>query len=339
VQALVWNGQQGVQIFFAISGFLITSTSLRRWNGLSNIDVPGFYRLRFARIAPLLFLLLAILTSLHFASFKDFVVSPQRGGIGSALAAALTFRVNVQESNHGYLPGSWDILWSLSIEEMFYLFFPMVFRLFGRSKLLIAILLGFVIAGPFSRTILSQGLWKEYSYLGGMDAIALGCLTALAVWHRRVPAVRTSVCIGATLMIFPLCFSRQAANWGFDRSGLDMTVLAIGTCLLISAAAQTNWQSPRLLRPLLDLGERSYEVYLTHMFIVFAFFHLFLWAGKPMAWVAPLFIGVIVAAGVLGELAARFYSDPMNRRLRADTSLFHPKVLATDMLDRPAANA
>src|ERR1700691_3371172 len=54
VSSLVWNGQLGVQIFFAVSGFLITSTTLQRWGSLSNIRVRDFYRLRFARIAPLL---------------------------------------------------------------------------------------------------------------------------------------------------------------------------------------------------------------------------------------------------------------------------------------------
>src|SRR6202012_4015540 len=54
VASLVWKGQQGVQFFFAVSGFLITSTSLRRWKRLAQVSVADFYRLRFARIAPLL---------------------------------------------------------------------------------------------------------------------------------------------------------------------------------------------------------------------------------------------------------------------------------------------
>src|ERR1700691_5023773 len=65
VYSLVWNGQFGVQIFFAVSGFLITSTTLRRWGSLSQVNAPDFYKLRFARIAPLLVLLLAILSALH----------------------------------------------------------------------------------------------------------------------------------------------------------------------------------------------------------------------------------------------------------------------------------
>jgi len=53
---LVWNGQTGVQIFFAISGFLITATSIKRWRDLSGLRPLDFYRIRFARIAPLLLL-------------------------------------------------------------------------------------------------------------------------------------------------------------------------------------------------------------------------------------------------------------------------------------------
>ena len=70
------------------------------------------------------------------------------------------------------------------------------------------------------------------------------------------------------------------------------------------------------MSPLVPLGQRSYEVYLTHMFVVFALFKLFVAAGKPLHGVPILFIGVILIAGLLGELVARFYSEPMNRLLR-----------------------
>src|ERR1700750_1299468 len=70
VSSLVWNGQQGVQIFFAVSGFLITATSLRRWGSLSRVSFTDFYRLRSARIAPLLLGLLAVLSVLHLAPVR-----------------------------------------------------------------------------------------------------------------------------------------------------------------------------------------------------------------------------------------------------------------------------
>jgi peptidoglycan/LPS O-acetylase OafA/YrhL len=320
VSSLVWNGQYGVQMFFAVSGFLITSTSLRRWGSLSSLNVGDFYALRFARIAPLLFLLLTVLSALHAAGLEDFVVSANTGGLGRALLAALTFHVNVLEARRGYLPGNWDILWSLSVEEMFYLFFPPICWLLGRGKLLIALLLVFVVLGPFARTALAHGneIWQETSYLGGMDAIALGCLTAIVLSRTQLsrPVLWILGALGTVLLIFILGFSILADTWGLGRSGLDMTILGIGSCMVIAAVAQSRWTSPRAILPLVRLGQRSYEVYLTHMFVVFALFELFQAAGNPLLAVPILFIAVIVISSLLGELVARFYSEPMNRLLR-----------------------
>jgi peptidoglycan/LPS O-acetylase OafA/YrhL len=320
VSSLVWNGQRGVQIFFAVSGFLITATTLKRWGPLSRVSLRGFYLMRFARIVPLLLLLLSVLSILHLAQVKYFVVSPKTGGLGRALVAALTFHVNVLEARRGYLPGSWDILWSLSVEEIFYLFFPLAARLLGRGKLLIALLLGLVIIGPFARTVFAHGneVWKEYSYLGCMDAIALGCLTALALSQRHFSR-RTLYALGSagtTLLILILCFSVRVERWGLAAAGLDMTIVAIGTCMLIATAAQTGWKSPWFTSPLLNLGQRSYEIYLTHMFVVFGLFQLFVLRGKPMAAVLPLFIAVVLFSGFMGEGVARFYSEPMNQFIR-----------------------
>ena len=95
VNALFWNGEEGVRIFFAISGFLITAMTLRRWGNLAQVDARRFYLLRFARIAPLLLLLLGVLSALHLAGLSDFTVKPKTGRLGRALLAALTFHVNL----------------------------------------------------------------------------------------------------------------------------------------------------------------------------------------------------------------------------------------------------
>jgi peptidoglycan/LPS O-acetylase OafA/YrhL len=96
-----------------------------------------------------------------------------------------------------------------------------------------------------------------------------------------------------------------------------MTILALGTWMMITVAAQKDWKSRRILRPLLMLGQLSYEVYLTHIFVVLGIFSLFLLTGKQMKSVPALFIAVILVSGFLGEIVARFYAEPMNRRLRA----------------------
>ena len=320
VHVLVWNGQLGVQMFFAVSGFLITSITLRRWGSLAQVRLRGFYLLRFARIAPLLLLLLAILSGLHFAGFHHFVVPAKTGGLGRALLAALTFHVNVLEARRGYLPGNWDILWSLSVEEVFYLFFPLVCRMFGRGKLLYALLFGLVVLGPFGRTVFAHGneIWEEYSYLGGMEGIALGCMTALIVSRVRFSPAALWVLGGggAAIVTGSLIFSWQAYVGWPGRTGLNMTVLGVGTCMFIAATAQAQWRSPRWLAPLLGIGQYSYEVYLTHMFVVFALFALFLDAGHRMVLVPVLFVATILISGLMGAAVARLYSEPMNRFLR-----------------------
>jgi peptidoglycan/LPS O-acetylase OafA/YrhL len=87
--------------------------------------------------------------------------------------------------------------------------------------------------------------------------------------------------------------------------------------MFIAATTQTQWKSPRILVPLLKIGQYSYEVYLTHMFVVFGFFDLFLSAGSRMNLVLALFVVTIVAAGAFGAVVARVYSEPMNRWLRS----------------------
>jgi peptidoglycan/LPS O-acetylase OafA/YrhL len=202
------NGNHGVTVFFAISGFLITYTSLRRFGSLREIRAVHFYRIRFARIAPLLLLVLAVLSVLHLLHTPGFEIPPEKATLPRVLLAALTFHLNWLEAMRGYLPANWDVLWSLSVEEMFYLFFPIVcstvLRLPGGRKLLLALLITFVIAGPFARSVWSGNpIWQDKSYLGGMDSIALGCLTALLIhtWVRngtKPPHLRARTCWRST---------------------------------------------------------------------------------------------------------------------------------------------
>src|ERR1700722_10978435 len=181
----VWrNGGNGVTIFFAVSGFLITLTSLRRFGSLRAMRPATFYRIRFARIMPLLVLLLAVLSALHLLHVNGYEINEKHFTLPRALLAALTFHLNwLETARNAYLPACWTVLWSLSIEEMFYLFFPLACVALLRWKhgawLWMAVALAFVAMGPFARVVWSAtDLAKENSYLAGMASIALGCVTA-----------------------------------------------------------------------------------------------------------------------------------------------------------------
>jgi len=181
-QLLLHNGGNGVTVFFAISGFLITLTSLRRFGGLPNMRAAVFYRIRFARIAPLLVLVLAMLSflhwgSLHFNVFEAWHVK-RAVGLPRALFSALTFHLNWLEAKTGYLPANWDVMWSLSVEEMFYLFFPLVCVAFlGQHSplrrigwpLLFLLAATLLVLGPWARSVqIAAPLGKVWSILTGV---------------------------------------------------------------------------------------------------------------------------------------------------------------------------
>ena len=185
-RVLFWDGYYGVMVFFVVSGFLISTWSLKRWGGLAHIDPRQFYLMRFARIIPCLAGLLIILTLLDRAGVPRFVINTQHTSLGRALLAALAFHINWLEAHTGYLPASWDVLWSLSVEEAFYVFFPLLCTLLRKQALIVGVLCCFVVLGPFARTHAFNDLWADYGYLSGMDGIALGCLAAILAARIRL---------------------------------------------------------------------------------------------------------------------------------------------------------
>ena len=328
---LFWNGQNGVTVFFAISGFLITSTALRRWPSIDALKIKSFYRLRFARIAPLLLALLAILSLLHLLGINDYVISPDRSNLPRALLAALTFHINWLESVRGYLPGSWDVLWSLSVEEVFYLFFPLLCRFIKVRFLLIGIILLVVGIGPFARTVLTHNsYWADNGYLSCMDSIALGCLTAMLARSIKLSnaVAWTARLSGAALMFLVCAANPVAARLGLYRTGLDATGLALGTCLVMLAIAQSNDPGSKFTAPMRWYGRHSYEIYLTHMFFVFSFTRTFIALNLSLHWILPIYFVTLLLSGFLGAFIARYYSEPLNKKLRENLApSLHPENL------------
>ena len=320
-----WSGYYGVCMFFVISGFLITTSSLQKWNSLGNVSPRGFYAMRFARIMPLLLLLLLVLSILHLSGIRGFVINSERMSLGEAVFAALTFHINWLEITKGYLPGAWDVLWSLSIEETFYLFFPLVLLLLRKEWQFAILTLAFLVISPFARTIwfTHYGLAEaDHNHFAYLDALALGCIAAVIT--KRVEFKKNQLLllgiIGAFLMSSILFFRRWTPVHELSKIALNVTVLSIGTAFVLiwmQKRFTNGLQRPsRLTGWLRFMGRNSYEVYLTHMFVVFMMVKYFQEMNLAGEWVWTLYLTVIFVSGILGELVARYFSNPMNHLLR-----------------------
>jgi peptidoglycan/LPS O-acetylase OafA/YrhL len=336
---LLRNGGNGVTVFFAISGFLIMLTSLHRFGGLSGMRPRRFYRIRFARIAPLLLLILVVLSLLHWASLYSLAFDSwhvkKAVGLPRALFSALTFHLNWLEAKTGYLPANWDVMWSLSVEEMFYLFFPLVCVAFvgKRSPLrrvgwpLLFLLAGaLLVLGPWARSVwITTDIGQEKSYLGGMNAIAMGCLAALLCDKLlRVAAIRrrwlfAAEIAGWVLIAWMATWPRwvwlHEAGQFLARTDLDDTVLPLGVCLvMVTTVLRGSRGGGWVTAPVRWFGRHSYEVYLTHEFLVLLGVMSFLrWHGaRPGMWT----VMITLLTAPLGWAVTRWFSEPMNRLLR-----------------------
>lgn len=328
-EALGSMGFESVFLFFAISGFLIASHSLARWGRPGAIDARAFYGRRAARILPLLALLLVVLAALHLAGAPHYVIDRPGQSLPAALAAAIGFRINWYESVTGYLPASWDVLWSLSIEELFYLVFPLACLTLGRTRAFVPALLLLALSEPWTRAALrGHGLWMEKADLPGLSAIACGVLAALAVkrWPR-VPASFRRAVSAIAMATLALVYLQEGRVWLVVHYG-TLLVLAVAAACLCAAAAWRDAEPgamPRpagarlvhgLLAPLRAAGRLSYEIYLTHMFVVWAAVDAWNAAGRPPAAWPLAYAGVALACGVLGAATSRWVSQPAERLVR-----------------------
>lgn len=317
LNALSYNGYEAVFVFFVVSGFLIASHSLRRWGALSAIDLRAFYVRRAARILPCLLLLLAVLAVLHLAGVPFHVIDGEGQSLGGALFAALGLHLNWYEGRTGWLPGGWDVLWSLSIEEVFYLGFPLLCLLVRARALLVVLLALFALSLPLTRAALAGNeIWQEKAYLPGMAAIATGVLTALLVQRWQAPP-RTARLLrlagGLGLLAVPL-YGREL--WASFGNGYMLVLTGSAAMLIAGLQADTGDRPMRGLGWLRSFGRLSYEIYLTHMFVVFALVALYRHGGSDVRagfwWYLPL----LALCWALGALLARFYSDPCDRAMR-----------------------
>lgn len=318
---LTFNGSEAVYIFFVISGFLITTNALTRWGSLGQISLRGFYVRRAARILPLLVTLVAILAVLDFAHIDGYTIDKPGQSLAGAVASAFGLCLNWYEARFGYLPANWDVLWSLSIEEIFYLAFPLICVFLRRSWLVATTMALLALSLPVSLAAIGHNpMWREKAYLPGMAGIAMGVFGALAAScfrPRRRKHLLPFYIVGVVGLIAVLGFEDQLWHWFSNGTILLLTFSAM--CLILAfhwSAALSN--PPRMpgFGWMCSCGRLSYEIYLTHMFVVIAMLALFHRAGAAIRWGVLWYAPTIAACWVLGWLVARFFSAPSDKAIR-----------------------
>jgi len=319
---LNYNGYEAVFVFFVISGFLIAGNALRRWGSLERIDLGAFYARRFARIVPCLLALIGVLSVLHLLAVPDYTINRPGQSLAGAIWSAIGLHLNWYEGRTGYLPGNWDVLWSLSIEEVFYIGFPLICLLTRRRWVLVPLLALLALSMPWTHAALrGNEIWQEKAYLPGMSAIAIGVLGALLAARSRTFPARTTALLGWLGAIGLLATTIDGAQmWHLLRDGYMLLLALSALCLLLTCEQRQrrgDWRPWRAMDWLRSWGRLSYEIYLSHMFVVFVVVRLFKFAGGDLR---PGFLWYLLAlplCWLLGALVERWLSLPCERWLRA----------------------
>jgi peptidoglycan/LPS O-acetylase OafA/YrhL len=321
VRAIVNNGNYGVTMFFVVSGYLITSNTLRRFGSLAAIDVRAFYVMRAARILPPLLLAVVIIVTLGLLGVPIFGNSDAGKNLPPsfyflAVGSVLTFTHNLLMQSVGYFNYCLNIYWSLSVEEVFYLAFPLLCVLARRRVLVVAMCLCAIAVGPIYRHVHADNeLYFMYGYAACFDAIAFGCLAALlASVKRPAPRVARWVGVAAALVLAASYLAGIHGNEAFGFTAVAASMAVLVWCA--SAGTGRGWADARALAPLRWAGRHSYELYLFHIIVLATMRELVPRAQMSVDWKLPGLLLFIVASACVAALVARYFSEPINAALR-----------------------
>ena len=306
LDAVSFNGYEAVFIFFVISGFLIATRIVERDGSLERVDLRRFYRARALRILPLLLLILGVLSVLALSGIEGFAPGDEQS-LAGLLGSALTFTFNWYEGRTGWAPAGWDVLWSLSIEEVFYIGFPLLCLWLPR-RLLIGLLLVWALALNPLRGLVpaADEVWREKAYLPGMAAIAWGVLASLLAqrWRPSRRDARALALFGAFCILLVLGWGELVHRHLFKSS---MVGLVLGSALML-LAFHAHPPAPRAgLRWLARMGSLSYELYLSHMFMVLGAVALYrALLGREQAWTFGVYLPVLLLCFGLALVLEKF---------------------------------
>jgi peptidoglycan/LPS O-acetylase OafA/YrhL len=254
-------GYVGVSMFFAISGYLITLLLVREWNATAAISLTDFYRRRALRILPAYFVFLVVVFAL--TRLRAFAISPDDW------RAALTYTMNFNEAP------AWEVghLWSLSVEEQFYLIWPILF-IWLRPDRARKGLIGLMFVMPTFRVLLwsfSPPVLERFNEVTPLRVpIAAGCLLALLSTQAALPRGLASIqrhamrYAATSMLLLILSFEMARWSWGYGatlRFSIDAVALGVLIWAVANAAATVVG---RVLEasPVVFLGLLSYSAYL-----------------------------------------------------------------------------
>lgn len=325
------GGFLGVDVFFVISGFLITTLLVREHQREGRVDLRGFWTRRARRLLPALLVLVPSVILIARLVEADLLVGIRRQAVG-----ALTFTSNWLEIGagsdyfHSTAPQLLMNLWSLAVEEQFYVVWPLVALALlkfapssrVRAGVAVALALGSAVLMA-SRYDPAMGATRVYY---GTDTHLMGLMlgaalafawaaphrawTSTDLWQRvRVPAVAVAgvVLMGLVALLdesTPLTF-----RGGILAASLATTVLVLGVI-----------ERPTPLRSLLDLpvlrwiGERSYGLYLWHWPVILIVEADLSWATRGADNYLWSRLWCVVVTAALADLSYRFIETPVRRR-------------------------
>ncbi|MBJ9986583.1 acyltransferase [Acinetobacter sp. S40] len=324
------NGNYGVTMFFVISGFLITQHTLHRDGVLSNIHIRNFYIRRIARIVPCLLLLVAMVTLLGGMGLQPFLnQAPNAIAVPYVVTilAAFTFWMNILIIEYGWVNYALGVLWSLSVEEVFYLAFPLLCLVLTKTKAFILFLVLIIAYAPYFRALHfgeENGAYL-YHYFSSFDGIAIGCLTALLLhkFSMQQNAAKWMIPLLVILMVALYMYApiKNVSTW-------SISVFAVLTaCLVFCFSQYSKFQTLALFSKILVwMGQRSYEMYLFHLIILGLIKVVYF--PKTTAPDQKMLLLLIFLAGTfaLSWVIEKYYSAPLNHKIREKWLIKKPQI-------------